>query len=408
MPIVETPLGQIFVSLSATTRAIRDITDRGKNMPHKSSLGSGAEHMSSQRLGARTGHPRAAFTLVELLVVIGIIAVLIGVLLPALARAKAAANTVACSSNLRQVYLAARNYATEYKDSLPFGMAFNKMSPVNGRPAGSDTSYITWFSSCDKYMTAKAVEQIPLDANTGYYDGATRRRFSAAFKCPAIDQGTFRQSIHYGYHSAAMVNMTLELNANTSPANPPPFMPAKFTQLYPDNALFWDAPLYSAAESVTPAMFWVARDTATGYTYPACHMDADQLCQPKSPELRYRGPGRDRFSASADPMKNPEGPIAWWSDRFVQNHPQLKPFATSMNSDFGGGTVITFTINGPRFRHGNKDICVVVFADGSVRPLRLYTGRIVKNDYYDTEFRRKFIMLKWPSNKQDSGTVPTG
>ena len=39
---------------------------------------------------------------------------------------------------LRQIYLAARNYATEYKDSLPFGMAFNKMQ-ANGRPAGSSS-----------------------------------------------------------------------------------------------------------------------------------------------------------------------------------------------------------------------------------------------------------------------------
>ena len=46
---------------------------------------------------------RAAFTLVELLVVIGIIAILIAVLLPALARARAQANAVKCMANLQQI-----------------------------------------------------------------------------------------------------------------------------------------------------------------------------------------------------------------------------------------------------------------------------------------------------------------
>ncbi len=64
---------------------------------------------------------RPAFTLVELLVVIGIIAVLIGILLPSLAKARMSAQSAVCLSNLRQLVLAASIYTAENKGICIFG-----------------------------------------------------------------------------------------------------------------------------------------------------------------------------------------------------------------------------------------------------------------------------------------------
>jgi len=89
---------------------------------------------------------REGFTLVELLVVIGIISMLIAILLPALAKARSAAQAIACGSNLRQVGLSEMQYAQDFQGWIGVSYLWNGAgyywdrfltggdSPGSGRP----------------------------------------------------------------------------------------------------------------------------------------------------------------------------------------------------------------------------------------------------------------------------------
>jgi prepilin-type processing-associated H-X9-DG protein/prepilin-type N-terminal cleavage/methylation domain-containing protein len=68
---------------------------------------------------SKSSSRNSAFTLVELLVVIGIIALLIAFLMPALRKARETANSLVCKSNLRQAYLGFAYYSSDFNDYIP-------------------------------------------------------------------------------------------------------------------------------------------------------------------------------------------------------------------------------------------------------------------------------------------------
>lgn len=111
----------------------------------------------------RNGWRVRAFTLVELLVVIGIIALLVGVLLPVLGKARKDANRTKCLSNLRSMQVAQALYASENRGYLiQAGMAHG------GAHAHEELS---WFNVLERYGSNKLLPRCPGDESPYWPEG---------------------------------------------------------------------------------------------------------------------------------------------------------------------------------------------------------------------------------------------
>jgi prepilin-type N-terminal cleavage/methylation domain-containing protein/prepilin-type processing-associated H-X9-DG protein len=293
---------------------------------------------------------RSGFTLIELLVVMAIIAILVGLLLPAVQKVREAAFKTQCGNHLKQIGLASWNYTTTV-GTLPTGgnpSALLTVSSLAPRFTAAGTSPITgkdqqwsWAYQILPYMDQANLWSTPTGTNHAG-DLAVMQAIVPAFSCPSRRAPTVAASPAYSPTTQVFLSdyagnggLVRDYNGGTHnglivairPTQNPPDQPVRPTAIKNglSNTIF-------AAEKYVPITAYDVQE--------ALYDDVSVYYGYKHSNVRYgdTGPFQDSMAATST-IKVPNTNTV--AEPFGSAHPG------SMNAAFGDGSVRTIRYNNP-------------------------------------------------------------
>lgn len=179
----------------------------------------------------RHGRLRRAFTLVELLVVIGIIALLIAILLPALNKARESANTLKCQANIRSIIQLMQLHANAHKGYMPL---VGQIEAVNGVYSTAAQSIDPRMLRYEFYNDGGVNYALGMPGSVAKYMGVDLDTSSALKVQAALDSGIFNKLF--------VCPSDKDLSTRGYTIGPPASLTSFMSYAYNEAALGWSNP----------------------------------------------------------------------------------------------------------------------------------------------------------------------